>query len=107
MRKYALLLLPFATLCVIAALGIQGLALIVAALSSDNIGNGMPFKFYEQMGLPLLSVALPVLGMLLFAACLPALRRGKSGEEPHISDYLIKHPAPHAHQSGGGRLKTA
>ena len=106
MRKYALFVLPFATLCVFAALGIQGLALIVAALSSDNIGNGMPFKFYEAMGLPLLSVALPVLGMLLFVACLPALRRSKSGEEAHISEYLIKHPVPHAHEVGGGRLKT-
>ena len=107
MRKYALLLLPFAVLCVVAPLGIQGLAWIVAALSSDNIGHGMPLKFYEMMDLPLLSIALPVLGMLLFAACLPALRRSKSGEETHISEYLIKHPAPHPNESGGGRLKTA
>src|SRR5262249_39410776 len=107
MRKYALFLLPFATLCVIAALGIQGLALIVAALSSDNIGNGMPFKFYEQMDLPLLSIALPVLGMLLFAACLPALRRTKTGEEAHIEELLIKHPVHHHHDPGGGHLKAA
>jgi hypothetical protein len=107
MRMYALFVLPFATLCVIATLGIQGLALIVAALSSGNVGNGMPLKFYEQVGLPLMSIALPVLGMLLFAACLPALRRGKKGEEPHLSDFLIKHPAHHQHGPGDGHFKAA
>jgi len=106
MRKYALFVLPFATLCVIAALGIQGVAWLVVALSSDNIGNGMPLKFYEQMGLPWMSVALPVLGMLLFAACLPALRRSKATEEPHLSDLLIKHPVHH-HDSAGEHFKTA
>ena len=107
MRMYALFLLPLATFCILATLGIQGLAFIVAALSSDNIGNGMPLKFYEQMGLPWMSVALPVLGMLLFAACLPALRRSKTTEEPHLSDLLIKHPVHHYHDQDEGHLKAA
>jgi hypothetical protein len=104
---YALFLLPLATFCILATLGIQGLAFIVAALSSDNIGNGMPLKFYEQMGLPWMSVALPVLGMLLFAACLPALRRSKTTEEPHLSDLLIKHPVHHYHDQDEGHFKAA
>jgi hypothetical protein len=66
----------------------------------------MPLKFYEQMGLPWMSVALPVLGMLLFAACFPALKRGKTTEDPHLSDLLIKHPVHH-HDPSEEHFKAA
>ena len=107
MKKFAAFLMPFATLCLLGTLGIQGLALLVAALSSDNIGHGLPLRFFEQIGLPILSVALPVLGMLLFTLCLPALRRGTSDAEPHFENLLIKHPSHSVHEPDQHHLKAA
>lgn len=107
MRKYATFLLPFAALCLIGTMGIQGLALMVAALASDNIGNGIPLKFFEQVDLPVFSIALPVIGMLILVACLPALRWSKTGEEAHIAEFLVKHPAHHNHEPDEHHLKAA
>lgn len=84
MKKYATYMLPIATLCLIATLAIQGIAFVVVALSSDNIGNGQPLHFFEMLHLPIFSVALPVLGMILFAACLPALQRRNPAERSNL-----------------------
>ena len=93
MKKYAALLLPLAAICIAGTLAIQGIALVVVALSSDGIGRGMPMRFYEMLKLPIFSVALPILGMLLFAACLPALRRSKPAPKPNLLGAPPRPPA--------------
>jgi hypothetical protein len=104
MKNYSKNLAPLAVLVLFGACGICALGFVVVVMEAVGFGGGLPFFYFQRLSLPLLSVALPVLGMILFALVLT----GISGE----SEKVI---APSAAATAGGdksepdeiRLKAA
>src|SRR6185369_9602377 len=64
MNRYLNMLLPLGVLCILAtvASSIFWFVLVIAA----SFGFQWPFSIFKYLGLPALSIAIPVIGMLLF-----------------------------------------
>jgi hypothetical protein len=52
---------------------------LVILMTAIGLGGRMPFVYFQEMNLPVISVALPIVGMILFAAILLGLS-GQSEE---------------------------
>jgi hypothetical protein len=70
MNRFLNMLLPIGVLCILGtgALAAFWFVMVVAA----SFGFQWPFHFFQHMGLPALSIAIPVIGMLIF---IPFARR--------------------------------
>jgi hypothetical protein len=77
MNEYSKLSLTLAALCGLGSCLIGLSALLVIMIAGIDSSPGEPFYYYQEYHFPLLSVLLPVLGMLLFAAVLLINKRDK------------------------------
>jgi hypothetical protein len=72
MKKIANILTPFAAFIFFGACMVSGVGLLVVSMASIGFGDGLPWAYYLRLYLPLLSIALPVAGMIFFAVILLA-----------------------------------
>jgi len=73
MKKIAKSLLPLAALVLFGTCLVAGFDLLVVLLTSVGIANEAPSSYYQTMDIPIISVTLPIVGMILFAAMLLGL----------------------------------
>ncbi len=79
MKKFAKSLMPFAVLVLFGTCLVSLFGLLVVLLTSVGFADGVPLFYYYRLNIPLMSVALPIVGMILFAAILLGIPR-KSAE---------------------------
>jgi hypothetical protein len=93
MKKIANFLMPFAAIVLVATCLISFFSLLVISMESIGLAGGVPWSYYQRLNIGLISVALPVVGMLLFAVILLGLR-GKDAEaaKPAVIEGAIKLP---------------
>jgi hypothetical protein len=93
MKKIANFLMPFAAIVLVATCLISLFSLLVISMESVGLAGGVPWSYYQRLNIGLISVALPVVGMLLFAVILLGLR-GKAAEasKPAVIEGSIKLP---------------
>jgi hypothetical protein len=73
MKKIAKSLLPLAALVLFGTCLVTGFDLLVVLLTSVGIANEAPSSYYQTLDIPIISVTLPIVGMILFAAILLGL----------------------------------
>jgi len=73
MKKIANSLLPLAALVLIGTCLVTVFDLLVVLLTSVGIANEAPSSYYQILDIPIISVTLPIVGMILFAAILLGL----------------------------------
>jgi hypothetical protein len=73
MKKIAKFLLPLAALVLFGTCLVTGFDLLVVLMTSVGIANEAPSSYYQTLDIPIISVTLPIVGMILFAAILLGL----------------------------------
>ncbi|MCI0337476.1 MAG: hypothetical protein L0226_07865 [Acidobacteria bacterium] len=63
-------LVPFAASVLCGACLTVVLGLLMILMTAVGFGSGMPFLYFQRLNLPAISIALPIVGMVLFAAIL-------------------------------------
>ena len=73
MKKIAKSLLPLAALVLIGTCLVTVFDLLVVLMTSVGLANEAPSSYYQTLDIPIISVTLPIVGMILFAAILLGL----------------------------------
>jgi hypothetical protein len=73
MKKIAKSLLPLAALVLFGACLVTVFDLMEVLMTSVGLADGGPSSYYQSLNIPIISVALPIVGMILFAAILLGL----------------------------------
>jgi hypothetical protein len=90
MKKIANSLMPLAALVLFGTCLVSVFSLLVVLLTSVRFADGVPLFYYQKLNVGVISVALPIVGMILFAAILLGLPR-KSAEAAKLT--VIEGPA--------------
>ena len=72
-------LMPLAVLVLVGTCLVSVFGLLVVLMTSVGFADGVPMFYYHRLNVGVISVALPMVGMILFAAILLGLPR-KSAE---------------------------
>jgi hypothetical protein len=80
MKKIANSLLPLAALVFVGTCLVTVFDLLVVLMTSVGFANEAPSSYYQGLDIPIISVTLPIVGMILFAAILLGLP-GKSADD--------------------------
>jgi len=72
-------LMPLAALVLVGACLVSVFGLLVVLMTSVGFADGVPLFYYNRLNVAVISVALPMVGMILFAAILLGFPR-KSAE---------------------------
>ena len=73
MKKIANSLMPLAALVLFGTCLVTVCGLLVVLMTSVGFADGEPLSYYQRLNIPIISVALPIVGMILFAAILLGL----------------------------------
>jgi hypothetical protein len=73
MKKIANSLLPIAALVLFGTCLVTVFDLLVVLMTSVGVANEAPSSYYQILDIPIISVTLPIVGMILFAAILLGL----------------------------------
>ena len=84
MKKIANSLMPLAALVLFGTCLVTVCGLLVVLMTSVGFADGEPLSYYQRLNIPIISVALPIVGMILFAAILLGLPR-KSAEAVRLT----------------------
>ena len=84
MKKIANSLMPLAALVLFGTCLVSVLGLLVVLMTSGGFADGLPLFYYQRLNVAVISVALPIVGMILFAAILIGLTR-KSAEDAELT----------------------
>ena len=80
--------------------------MLVTVLTGTHIGDELPLQYFEFLNLPILSILLPVLGMVFMLLSLPGILAQRDAEkEVTVIELTIK-PAPQK-QAIDHQLKAA
>lgn len=91
MKKLALVLQLIAVLFFVGSLLVGGATFLVTFLTASHIGGELPLTYFEKLNLPLLSLVLPVLGIVVFLMALPGiLGRRQVSEESNVVEFSAK-----------------
>ena len=93
MKNYPKYFLAGALVGLVGSCAISALATLVILLTFRGTGPGEPFAYYEWLHLPVLSIALPFVGMLLLAGSWHIFL-GRRKVKVNIHDLLVKSPHP-------------
>ncbi len=95
MNKIAKTLLPFAALAFFGTCLVTFLGLLVVSLTSVGLAEEIPLSYYYRLNIPVLSVALPIAGMIFFTAILLGTsgKPAEAAESPVVEDAKTL-PAP-------------
>ncbi len=90
MKNVTKSLLPLAALALLGASMVSVFGLLVVALTSFGFADGLPLFYFYRLNFPVISVALSVAGMILFATILLGLA-GKPAKaiKPAVIDGAI------------------
>jgi hypothetical protein len=77
-------LLPLAVLALFGTCLVSVLVLLAVLMTSVGFADGVPLFYYQRLNVAVISVALPTVGMVLFAAILLGLPR-KSAEAAKLT----------------------
>jgi hypothetical protein len=75
MKKITNSLLPLAVLILFVTCLVSVFGLLVVLLTSVGFADGVPLFYYKRLNVAVISVALPITGMILFTAILLELPR--------------------------------
>ena len=75
MKKIANSLMPLAALVLFGTCLVTVFGLAVVLMTSVGLADTAPSTYYQTLNMPIISVALPIVGMILFAAMLLGLPR--------------------------------
>jgi hypothetical protein len=84
MKKIANSLMPLAAFVLVGTCLVSVFSLLVVLLTSVRFADGVPLFYYQRLNVAVISVALPIVGMILFAAILLGLPR-KSAEAAELT----------------------
>jgi hypothetical protein len=84
MKKIGNSLMPLAALVLFGTCLVSVFSLLVVLLTSVGFADGVPLFYYQRLNVAVISVALPIVGMILFAAILLRLPR-KSAEAAELT----------------------
>ena len=84
MKKIAHALMPLAALVFFGTCLVSVFGLLVVLMTSVGFADGVPLFYSQSLTVAAISVALPIVGMLLFAAILLGLPR-KSAEAAELT----------------------
>ncbi len=85
MKKIANSLLPLAVLVFFGTCMVSVFGLLVVLMTSAGFANGLPLVYFQRLNVAVISVALPMVGMILFAAILLGLpRKPAEAAEPAV-----------------------
>jgi hypothetical protein len=73
MKKIANSLMPIAVLVLFGTCLVTVFDLVEVLMTSVGLADGGPSSYYQSLNIPIISVALPIVGMILFAAILLGL----------------------------------
>jgi hypothetical protein len=73
MKKIANSLMPIAALVLFGTCLVTVFDLVEVLMTSVGLADGGPSSYYQRLNIPIISVALPIVGMILFAAILLGL----------------------------------
>ena len=73
MKKIANSLMPIAALVLFGTCLVTVFDLVEVLVTSVGLADGGPSSYYQNLNIPIISVALPIVGMILFAAILLGL----------------------------------
>src|SRR5215471_8894540 len=73
MKKIANSLMPIAALVLFGTCLVTVFDLMEVLMTSVGLSDGGPSSYYQSLNIPIISVALPIVGMILFAAILLGL----------------------------------
>jgi hypothetical protein len=76
MKKTANSLMALAALVLFGTCLVTVFDLVEVLMTSVGLADGGPSSFYQRLNIPIISVALPIVGMILFAAILVGLPGG-------------------------------
>jgi len=68
-------LMPLAALALFGTCLVSVFGLLVVLMTSVGFADGLPLFYYQRLNVAVISVALPIVGMILFAAILLGLPR--------------------------------
>jgi hypothetical protein len=75
MKKIANALMPLAALVFFGTCLVSVFGLLVVLMTSVGFADGVPLIYYQRLNVAVISVALPIVGMILFATILLGLPR--------------------------------
>lgn len=84
MKKIANSLMPLAALVLFGTCVVTVFGFLVVLTRSVGIANEEPLSYYQGLDMPIISVALPIVGMILFAAILLGLP-GKPADDVELT----------------------
>jgi len=105
MKKYSIYLLPFAALSLVGSLAVSGAVLLVTVMTASDVVGDLPMKYLERLNLPFLFIALPIVGMLLFAIILSGIFASRKSAQGSVVDLAKRNGA--AEQRPQDQLKAA
>jgi hypothetical protein len=84
MKKIMNALMPMAALVLFGTCLVSVFGLLVVLMTSVGFADGLPLFYYQSLNIAVISVGLPIVGMILFAAILLGLPR-KSAEAAKLT----------------------
>jgi hypothetical protein len=84
MKKIANSLMPLAALAFFGTCLVSVFGLLVVLMTSVGFADGLPLFYYQRLNVAVISVAIPLVGMILFTAVLLGLPR-KSAEAANLT----------------------
>jgi hypothetical protein len=84
MKKIANSLMPLAALVFFGTCMVSVFGLLVVLMTPVGFADGLPLVYYQRLNVAVISVALPLVGMILFTAILLGLPR-KSAEAAKLT----------------------
>jgi len=93
MKKITNSFLPLAVLVLFVTCLLSVFSLLVVLMTSVGFADGVPLFYYQRLNVAVISVALPLVGMILFAAILLGLpRKHAEAVKPAIIEGAINPP---------------
>jgi hypothetical protein len=86
-------LMPLAVLVFFGTCLVSVFGLLVVLMTSVGFANGLPLFYFQRLNVAVISVALPTVGMILFAAILLGLpRKPAEAVKPAVIEGAINPP---------------
>ena len=86
-------LMPIAALVLSGSCLVSVFGLLVVLMTSVGFADGAPLAYFQRLNLAVISVALPIVGMILFAAILLGIsRRPAEAVRPAVIEGAISLP---------------
>lgn len=108
MKKYLIFLFPVGAIFFAFSLLVGGATMLVTVLTGGHIGGDLPMQYFEFLNFPILSIVLPVLGMVFMLISLPGILAQRDGaKETTVIELTTKTATASRNASTDHQLKAA